>query len=57
MDRFGRISAVRREMRFVPVTTLEEALAVALPGTVPETVARDGGVGGTTASAARPAHD
>ena len=48
---------VRREMKFVPVTTLEEALAVALPGTVSEAVARDAGVGGTTASAARPAHD
>jgi ATP-dependent Lon protease len=48
---------VRHEMKFVPVTTLEEALAVALPGTVPETVGQDSGIGGTAASAAKPAHD
>ncbi|MBA2306272.1 MAG: endopeptidase La [Acidobacteria bacterium] len=49
---------VRRDMRFVPVRTLEEALAVALPGTVvPDAPLADRGVGGTTASAARPAHD
>jgi ATP-dependent Lon protease len=49
---------VRREMKFVPVTTLEEALAVALPGSVPVGVAvGDAGVGGTTASAAQPARD
>jgi ATP-dependent Lon protease len=46
---------VRREMTFVPVTTLEEALAVALPGTVAEDVAEGAAVGGTTASAAQPA--
>jgi ATP-dependent Lon protease len=49
---------VRREMKFVPVTTLEEALAVALPGTVdPDAVAAESPLGGTSASAARPAHD
>ena len=32
-------------------------LAIALPGTVAEAVAQDTGIGGTTASAARPAHD
>ena len=49
---------VRREMTFVPVRTLEEALAVALPGTVAvETAAAESGLGGTSASAARPAHD
>jgi ATP-dependent Lon protease len=47
---------VRREMRFVPVTTLEEALAVALPGSgVPaQPIPDDARVGGTAASAARP---
>ena len=48
---------VRREMTFVPVTTLEEALAVALPAAIPEALAHEGGLGGTAASAARPAHD
>jgi ATP-dependent Lon protease len=49
---------VRSEMRFVPVRTLEEALAVALPGTPGvETTEADAGMAGTTASAARPAHD
>ncbi|MEX1128885.1 MAG: endopeptidase La [Vicinamibacterales bacterium] len=49
---------VRREMKFVPVTTLEEALAVALPGTVDaDAVAAESPLGGTSASAARPAHD
>ena len=48
---------VRRDMKFVPVRTLEEALAVSLPaGVVPATDAGSG-MGGTTASAARPAHD
>jgi ATP-dependent Lon protease len=48
---------VRREMTFVPVTTLEEALAVALPGSVSSATTADAGVGGTTASAAQPARD
>jgi ATP-dependent Lon protease len=49
---------VRREMKFVPVTTLEEALAVALPGTVDaDAIAIESGLGGTSASAARSAHD
>jgi ATP-dependent Lon protease len=49
---------VRQDMKFVPVRTLEEALAVALPGTVVlDTPATESGLGGTTASAARPAHD
>jgi ATP-dependent Lon protease len=46
---------VRADMTFVPVTTLEEALAIALPGTiVPPAEQR---LGGTATSAARPAHD
>jgi ATP-dependent Lon protease len=49
---------VRREMKFVPVTTLEEALAVALPGTVDtDAIAAESALGGTAASAARPVHD
>jgi ATP-dependent Lon protease len=49
---------VRREMKFVPATTLEEVLTIALPGSVPAAAAAaDAGVGGTTASAARPARD
>jgi ATP-dependent Lon protease len=50
---------VRREMKFVPVTTLEEALAVALPGTVDtDAIAAESALGGgTSASAARPVHD
>jgi ATP-dependent Lon protease len=48
---------VRRDMTFVPVTTLEEALAVALPGSVTSTASAQTGVGGTTASAAQPARD
>ena len=48
---------VRRDMTFVPVTTLEEALAVALPGSVTPTASAHTGVGGTTASAAQPARD
>ena len=48
---------VRREMRFVPVTTLEEVLAVALPGTVAEPVGTDAGLAGSAASAAQAAHD
>ena len=49
---------VRAEMKFVPVTTLEEALAVALPGTVDtDAMAAESALGGTSASAARPAHD
>jgi ATP-dependent Lon protease len=50
---------VRSEMRFVPVTTLEEALAVALPGAgvQAEPVIDDAGVGGTAASAARGARE
>ena len=47
---------VRRDMTFVPVRTLEEALAVALPGTV-SADATSAGMTGRTASAARPAHD
>jgi ATP-dependent Lon protease len=46
---------VRNDMTFVPVTTLEEALAIALPGTIVPPVEQ--GLGGTAASAARPAHD
>ena len=46
---------VRNDMRFVPVTTLEEALAIALPGTIVPPAEQ--GLGGTAASAARPAHD
>ena len=46
---------VRRDMTFVPVRTLEEALAVALPGTIGADVAQN--IGGAAASAARPAHD
>jgi ATP-dependent Lon protease len=48
---------VRRDMTFVPVTTLEEALAVALPGSVAPAASAHTGVGGTTASAAQPARD
>jgi ATP-dependent Lon protease len=49
---------VRRDMKFVPVKTLEEALAVAMPGTVnADLAAADQGIGGAAASAARPAHD
>jgi ATP-dependent Lon protease len=49
---------VRSEMRFVPVRTLEEALAIALPGTVlADTAVADTSLGGTAASAARSAHD
>jgi ATP-dependent Lon protease len=49
---------VRREMKFVPVRTLEEALAVSLPPTAVQAIdAGASGLGGTTASAARPAHD
>ncbi len=46
-------------MTFVPVTTLEEALAVALPGAgvQAEPVIDDAGVGGTAASAARGARE
>jgi ATP-dependent Lon protease len=46
---------VRNDMTFVPVTTLEEALAIALPGTIVPPAEQ--GLGGTAASAARPAHD
>jgi ATP-dependent Lon protease len=46
---------VRKEMTFIPVSTLEEALAVALPGAVPEDVAEGAAVGEATASAAREA--
>jgi ATP-dependent Lon protease len=50
--------AVRRDMHFVPVRTLEEALAVAMPGTrEAHAEAADTSLGGTSASAARPAHD
>ena len=49
---------VRRDMKFVPVKTLEEALAVAMPGTITANLAAaDQGIGGAAASAARPAHD
>jgi ATP-dependent Lon protease len=48
---------VRKEMTFVPVTTLEEALAVALPGTVGAKAVGDRGLGGPSTSAVRPAHD
>jgi ATP-dependent Lon protease len=48
---------VRREMKFVPVRTLEEALAVSLPPTAIPAIESGSGMGGTTASAARPAHD
>jgi ATP-dependent Lon protease len=48
---------VRREMTFVPVRTLEEALAVALPGTLADVTAGDTALPGAAASAARPAHD
>jgi ATP-dependent Lon protease len=49
---------VRRDMKFVPVRTLEEALAVAMPGTITAGLATaDKGMGGAAASAARPAHD
>jgi ATP-dependent Lon protease len=47
---------VRRDMTFVPVKTLEEALAVSMPATSTAD-AGVSGLGGTTASAARPAHD
>jgi ATP-dependent Lon protease len=49
---------VRRDMKFVPVKTLEEALAVAMPGTINADLAvAEQGVSGAAASAARPAHD
>ena len=49
---------VRRDMKFVPVRTLEEALAVALPGMeLPDAAVAEGGLGGTAASTARPVHD
>ncbi|HEY0873752.1 MAG TPA: endopeptidase La [Vicinamibacterales bacterium] len=48
---------VRRDLKFVPVTTLEEVLAVALPGGVPEDVDEGAAVGGTTASAAQQARE
>jgi ATP-dependent Lon protease len=49
---------VRRGMNFVPVATLEEALAVALPGTVDaDALAAQSSLAGTSASAARPVHD
>ena len=46
---------VRGDMTFVPVTTLEEALAIALPGTIAPPAEQ--GLAGGAASAARPAHD
>ena len=49
---------VRKEMKFIPVRTLEEALAVSLPAVVedvPESV--PAGMRDSGASAARPAHD
>ena len=48
---------VRKEMTFVPVRTLEEALAVSLPTVVDPTTVAEAGIGGTSAAAARPAHD
>ncbi len=46
---------VRRDMKFVPVRTLEEVLAVALPGAVAlDSTAPETSLGGTSASAARP---
>jgi ATP-dependent Lon protease len=48
---------VRRDMTFVPVKTLEEALAVSMPATAGVADSGSSGLGGTTASAARPAHD
>jgi ATP-dependent Lon protease len=48
---------VRRDMTFVPVKTLEEALAISLPPAGAIGDAGAAGLGGTTASAARPAHD
>ena len=48
---------VRRDMRFVPVRTLEEVLAIAMPGTPGvEAPDADAGLSGTSASAARPLH-
>ncbi|MDQ3487211.1 MAG: endopeptidase La [Acidobacteriota bacterium] len=48
---------VRKDMTFVPVRTLEEALAVSLPSVVDHTTVSEAGLGGTAAAAARPAHD
>ena len=49
---------VRRDMTFVPVRTLEEALAIAMPGTPGvESPAADASLGATAASAARPANN
>jgi ATP-dependent Lon protease len=48
---------VRKEMTFVPVRTLEEALAVSMPTVVDPATVGDPGIGGTSAAAARPAHD
>lgn len=48
---------VRKDMTFVPVRTLEEALAVSLPSVVDPATVAEAGIGGTSAAAARPAHD
>ena len=49
---------VRKEMKFVPVRTLEEALAVSLPAAVePEPESVPAGIRDSGATAARPAHD
>jgi len=48
---------VRKDMTFVPVRTLEEALAVSLPSVVDHATVSEAGLGGTAAAAARPAHD
>jgi len=48
---------VRKEMTFVPVRTLEEALAVSLPSVIDPATAAEASLGGGSAAAARPAHD
>ena len=48
---------VRKDMTFVQVRTLEEALAVSLPSVVDHATVSEAGLGGTAAAAARPAHD
>ena len=48
---------VRKEMTFVPVRTLEEALAVSLPSVIDPATVAEASLGGGSAAAARPAHD
>jgi ATP-dependent Lon protease len=48
---------VRKQMTFVPVRTLEEALAVSLPSVLDPAAVADAALGGTSPAAARPAHD